>query len=70
MGLVVKKEDFTSDNAKLFTLLMDSSLFNTISVIAKNNRRSVAKEIEYAVARYVEDYLNQEDHLVEDTPVK
>lgn len=38
---------------KRFTLRMDGELFEEISQLAKENRRSVAKEIEYAVSLYV-----------------
>lgn len=38
---------------KRFTLRMDGELFEEIVSLAKKNRRSTAKEIEYAVAQYV-----------------
>lgn len=38
---------------KRFTLRMDGTLFNDISELAAQHRRSIAKEIECAVAEYV-----------------
>ena len=38
---------------KRFTLRMDGSLFEDICLLAKKHRRSTAKEIEYAIAKYV-----------------
>lgn len=48
---------------KRFTLRMDSKLFNDISNYAKLHRRSVAKEIECAVAEYIHA-LKAKDHEV------
>jgi predicted transcriptional regulator len=47
-------DDFTPENEKRFTLRLDKSLFDRISVHAQHNRRSVAKEIENAIAMYVD----------------
>lgn len=49
---------YTKDTEKRFTLRMDKDLFERISKHAKINRRSVAKEIENAVAMYV-DYCDE-----------
>lgn len=38
---------------KRFTLRMDSELFDKISKLARVHRRSIAKEIEQAVAEYI-----------------
>lgn len=38
---------------KRFTLRMDAKLFEEISKLAADHRRSVAKEIECAIAKYV-----------------
>jgi|GEM_PF-1209068 len=51
---------------KRFTLRMDGDLFEEISELAKKNRRSTAKEVEYAIAFYLHDlasktYLNELD---------
>ncbi|MDL2317587.1 hypothetical protein LJC74_00645 [Eubacteriales bacterium OttesenSCG-928-A19] len=40
---------------KRFTLRMDAEIFSEISMLAKDHRRSVAKEIECAVAKYIYD---------------
>lgn len=58
MSLNITRKDFTSDSAKRFTLRMDTQLFDTISAIAKEHRRSVAKEIEQAIACYIDDYID------------
>lgn len=47
---------------KRFTLRMDAELFDTISLMANLHRRSVAKEIEYAIELYTNQFL---DELVE-----
>ena len=45
---------------KRFTLRMDGDLFQEISELAKKNRRSIAKEIEYAIAYYLhEEAMNE-----------
>lgn len=49
-------DDFTKDTDKRFTLRMDAQLFEKISDLAQKHRRSVAKEIEEAVARYVDSF--------------
>ena len=55
MGLTVnrKSEQYTNGAEKRFTLRMDDGLFNEISSIAHVHRRSVAKEIECAIADYI-----------------
>ena len=42
---------------KRFTLRMDQDLFKTIEQRAKENKRSIAKEIEHLL----EQYIKQED---------
>lgn len=41
---------------KRFTLRMDGELFQKISLLAEKNRRSVAKEIEWAIAKHLGSY--------------
>ena len=60
MSLIAKDEKFESDDSKRFTLRMDSKLFDSISVIAKSHRRSVAKEIECAVDEYIQRVTDEE----------
>ena len=63
MGLIARRpEPFESDNAKRFTLRMDSRLFEDISTIAKLHKRSVAKEIECAIEAYVVEFMEKEQH--------
>ena len=64
MSLKIKREPFESDNAKRFTLRMDSKLFESISAVAKYHRRSVAKEIEQAISDYLEA-LPESDHDID-----
>lgn len=45
---------------KRFTLRMDGELFKEISQLAKNNRRSVAKEIECAIAEYLANAIKHD----------
>lgn len=45
---------------KRFTLRMDGELFQEISTIASEHRRSTAKEIECAIARYIVDIKRRE----------
>lgn len=61
MSLNIKPSAFESDNAKRFTLRMDSKLFESISAAAKLHRRSVAKEIEQAIYDYLEGLSDDED---------
>lgn len=51
-------DSYTRDTDKRFTLRIDKALFERISVCAQKNRRSVAKEIETAIAMYV-DYAEE-----------
>lgn len=41
---------------KRFTLRMDGQLFEEVAELAAQHRRSVAKEIELAVAKFVHSY--------------
>jgi len=45
---------------KRFTLRMDGELFDEISELASIHRRSAAKEIECAVAKYIHDHREKE----------
>lgn len=45
---------------KRFTLRMDGELFEEISKVAEQHRRSVAKEIESAIAFYLYSRLQKE----------
>lgn len=45
---------------KRFTLRMDADLFEEIVETAKKHRRSTAKEIEYAIALYLENLARKE----------
>jgi hypothetical protein len=40
---------------KRFTLRIDSGTFETISWVAKKHKRSIAKEIEFAIDQYLDD---------------
>ena len=53
-------EESVSTGEKRFTLRMDSRLFEQISVIAKEHRRSIAKEIECAIEEYVQAIAENE----------
>lgn len=44
---------------KRFTLRMDAELFDTISLMASVHKRSVAKEIEYAIELYTNQVLDE-----------
>lgn len=58
MAFIVKSTPRKSDGEKRFTLRMDSGLFDQIAAIAKEHRRSTAKEIEEAVYLYVEKFMD------------
>lgn len=45
---------------KRFTLRMNGELFEEVSELANIHRRSVAKEIEYALAKYLKEYRTHE----------
>lgn len=49
-----------STGEKRFTLRMDSKLFEQISIIAKEHKRSIAKEIECAIEEYVREITENE----------
>lgn len=51
---------------KRFTLRMDGELFEEISEYASLHRRSVAKEIELAIAKYIHDLKISEELNVYD----
>jgi len=42
------------NNGKRFTLRLDSDIFEIIKERAKQNKRSVAKEMEYILEKYLE----------------
>ena len=52
-------DPYTKPGEKRFTLRMDMALFERLERCAKLNRRSVAKEIETAVAMYL-DYAEEQ----------
>lgn len=60
MAIIAREEKFLSNEEKRFTLRMDSGLFEDISKIAKVHKRSVAKEIEYAIELYVREIIESE----------
>ena len=60
------KEKQPSGDEKRFTLRMDAELFETISAIAEVHKRSVAKEMEYAISLYVEQIMD--DTIEQDQP--
>ena len=66
MSLNVNENETASDKEKRFTLRMDSGLFQTISIIAKQHKRSIAKEIELAIECYVVTVLDKESGSQED----
>ena len=49
-----ENDSYTRETDKRFTLRMDKELFGRLEQCAKANRRSVAKEIETAVAMYLD----------------
>lgn len=46
------KKDFTRDSDKRFTLRMDKDLFDIVTQSAKENKRSVGREIEYILEQH------------------
>lgn len=46
----------TSDKSKRYTLRIDIKVFNEAEKRAKENKRSIAKEIEYALEKF---YFNK-----------
>lgn len=45
---------------KRFTLRMDKELFEKVKAMAEENRRSVAKEIEYQLSQYIKAHAPQD----------
>lgn len=48
------------EEQKRFTLRMDNELFETVKKRAEENKRSVAKEIEYLIELYLKEEKNSE----------
>ena len=46
--------DFKKNAKTAYTLRIDTQIFEQIRETASENRRSIAKEIEYAVAQYLQ----------------
>ena len=65
-------DKFTKDTEKRFTLRIDKGIFETIAWCAKKHRRSIGKEIEFAIDYYLDDLASQEllddDSRSEDDP--
>jgi hypothetical protein len=51
---VKNKELINMSDQKRFTLRIDTDIFNKIKSLADSNKRSVAKEIEYILEKYVD----------------
>jgi hypothetical protein len=51
---VKNKELINMPDQKRFTLRIDTDIFNKIKSLADSNKRSVAKEIEYILEKYVD----------------
>lgn len=49
-----EKDQFTRETDKRFTLRIDKELFERIEKCAHINRRSIGKEIETAIAMYLD----------------
>jgi hypothetical protein len=51
---VKNKELINMPDQNRFTLRIDTDIFNKIKSLADSNKRSVAKEIEYILEKYVD----------------
>lgn len=51
----MNNDKYTKPTDKRFTLRLDSGIFETIEWCAKKHKRSIAKEIEYALEYYLDD---------------
>lgn len=60
MKISEKSPFASSGEEKRFTLRMDAEIFRLISIVAKDHKRSVAKEIEYAVEMYLVEIMDEE----------
>lgn len=54
------KKDFTKDSDKRFTLRMDKNLFDIVTQSAKENKRSVGREIEYILDQHFKNNDSKE----------
>lgn len=48
-------DKYTRDNEKRFTLRIDKGTFETVAWCAKKHKRSIGKEIEFAIDYYLDD---------------
>lgn len=49
-------DPYTKDGYKRFTLRMDKDLYKIVEQSAKDNKRSVSKEIEYRLEEYFKSH--------------
>ncbi len=67
-----ESDRFTKDTDKRFTLRIDKGTFETIAWCAKKHKRSIGKEIEFAIDYYLDDLARQDllddDARSEDDP--
>ena len=65
-------DKYTKPTDKRFTLRLDGGLFETIKWCAEKHKRSIAKEIEFAIEFYLDDLamlgkLHDEDDDLQST---
>lgn len=67
-----EKDIYTRKDEKRFTLRIDKGTFETIAWCAKKHKRSIGKEIEFAIDFYLDDLAMQgllnDDSRSEDDP--
>lgn len=52
-------DPFTKETDKRFTLRIEAGTFETIAWCAKKHKRSIGKEIEFAIDYYLDDLARQ-----------
>lgn len=55
------EDKYTRADQKRFTLRMDEELFEKVKASAKENKRSIGKEIEFVLDQYFENDQKESD---------
>jgi hypothetical protein len=66
--MIAMPDPYTRPGEKRFTLRIDADLFDRVAKYAKANRRSVAKEVENAIAMYVDYHDEAQANYLRDYP--
>ena len=57
---IIGVDNMSDEGLKRFTLRIDEKIFNEIKTRSVKNKRSIAKEIEYILEKYLESESNKQ----------